>query len=166
MAKKLTGVLFLLLQFILSDQESYFQVCDGIENRIQEFSVDVSDCNAGEICVVPVGTPLYIKTNFVPGDTIRGLKSRVSSKMGVLVVPKGPNRSVCPNAISEEADRCDKAEGLVKGRHYAYIEEFPVRLQYRDMQIRVRLEFFIGHRPFRNNTLLCYEVSLKVTSDS
>ncbi|CAL1279612.1 unnamed protein product [Larinioides sclopetarius] len=131
MAKRLTITLF-LLQFISSDQESYFQVCDGIGNQIQEFTVDVSECNAGEICVVPIGTTLYIKTNFVPSHTMKGLKSRVSSKMGVLVVPKGPNRPVCPNAISEEADRCDKAEGLVKGRHYSYIEEFPVRLQYRD----------------------------------
>ncbi|KAF8767268.1 Transmembrane emp24 domain-containing protein like [Argiope bruennichi] len=103
------------------------------ENRIQEFSVDVSDCDASETCVVPIGMILYIKTNFVLGDTVSSLKSRVSSKLGVLVVPKGPNRQVCLNAISEEANLCNMGEGPVKGRHYVYIEDFLVRPQYKDV---------------------------------
>ncbi|PRD32330.1 UNVERIFIED_CONTAM: hypothetical protein NCL1_20780 [Trichonephila clavipes] len=73
----------------------------------------------------------------VPHQNLNELKSRVSSKMGVLLVPKGPYRSVCANSISKETGQCDKEEGLVQGRNYVYIEEFPIRPQYREMDENV-----------------------------
>ncbi|GFY71794.1 uncharacterized protein TNIN_432941 [Trichonephila inaurata madagascariensis] len=114
-------------------QSDSFQDCDGIKNGITDFSVDVLDCEYIQMCVIPIGTTLYIKTTFVPHQNLNELKSRVSSKMGVLLVPKGPSRPVCANSISKETGQCDKEEGLVQGRNYVYIEEFPIRPQYREV---------------------------------
>ncbi|GIX86059.1 uncharacterized protein CDAR_285631 [Caerostris darwini] len=136
------------------------------DNKVLNFTVTVSDCQAEQPCAVPVGTTLYIKTFFVPQETLRDVKSRVSAKMGVLVVPRGPSRFVCPSAISEEADRCDSTEGLVRGRHYAYVEEFPIRPHYREISVKIRVEFFTGRRPHSNTTLLCFEIPLRIMSDS
>ncbi|GFT41324.1 uncharacterized protein NPIL_615911 [Nephila pilipes] len=165
MDKALCRVLLLLLvQFVLRSEA--FQECDGIENGITDFSVEVLDCEYIQLCVVPVGTTLYIKTTFVPQQNLKELKGRVSSKMGVLLVPKGPSRFVCANSISKEAGHCDKTEGLIQGRTYVYIEEFPIRSQYRELQMMIRVELYTGYRPSNNNTILCYEIPLLVTSES
>ncbi|GFU99575.1 transposable element Tcb1 transposase [Trichonephila clavipes] len=85
------------------------------------------DVEEGE--VEPNPADKYI---IIPHQNLNELKSRVSSKMGVLLVPKGPSRSVCANSISKETGQCNKEEGLVQGRNYVYIEEFPIRPQYRE----------------------------------